>query len=72
MDGLISLFYILCIVWSILCLILFFKIWGMTNNVEQLTREVHELRNALYHHQYQNSKQNLHMKMRLLKNLLLI
>ncbi len=47
MDGLILLFYILCIVWSILCLILFFKIWGMTNNVEQLTREVHELRNAL-------------------------
>lgn len=36
--------YLLALVWSILCLILFFKIWGMTNNVEQLTREVHELK----------------------------
>ena len=36
--------FLLALVWSILCLILFFKIWGMTNNVEQLTREVHELK----------------------------
>lgn len=36
--------YILALVWSILCLILFFKIWGMTNNIEQLTQEVHELK----------------------------
>lgn len=36
--------FLLVLVWSILCLILFFKIWGMTNNVEQLTREVHELK----------------------------
>ena len=36
--------YLLAIVCSILCLILFFKIWGMTNNVEQLTQEVHELK----------------------------
>lgn len=36
--------YILALIWSILCIILFFKIWGMTNNVEQLTREVHELK----------------------------
>ena len=36
--------YLLALVWSILCLILFFKIWGMTNNVEQLAREVHELK----------------------------
>lgn len=28
--------YLLALVWSILCLILFFKIWGMTNNVEHL------------------------------------
>ena len=28
--------YILALIWSILCLILFFKILGMTNNVEQL------------------------------------
>ena len=36
--------YLLALVWSILCLILFFKIWGMTNNIEQLTQEVHELK----------------------------
>ena len=36
--------YILSFIWSILCLILFFKIWGMTNDVKQLTQEVHELK----------------------------
>lgn len=41
MEGII---YFLGFVWSILCLILFFKIWGMTNNVKQLTQEVHELK----------------------------
>lgn len=39
--------YILALIWSILCLILFFKIWGMTDNVEQLAHEVHELKMAL-------------------------
>ena len=43
--------YLLALVWSILCLILFFKIWGMTNNVEQLTREVHELKMVLVQEQ---------------------
>lgn len=41
--------YILTFIWSILCLILFFKIWGMTNNVEQLTKDVHELKIAIAH-----------------------
>ena len=41
--------YILTFIWSILCLILFFKIWGMTNNVEQLPKEVHELKIAIAH-----------------------
>ncbi len=27
---------ILAIIWSILCLILFFKIWAMTNNVQEI------------------------------------
>lgn len=39
--------YLLALIWSILCLILFFKIWGMTDNVEQLVHEVHELKMAL-------------------------
>lgn len=41
--------YILTFIWSILCLILFFKIWGMANNVEQLTKDVHELKIAIAH-----------------------
>lgn len=41
--------YILTFIWSILCLILFFKIWGMTNNVEQLTKDVHGLKIAIAH-----------------------
>lgn len=29
-------FLIIAIVWSVLCLILFFKVWGMTNDVEDI------------------------------------
>ena len=43
--------YILALIWSILCLILFFKILGMTNNVEQLAQEVHELKMVLVQEQ---------------------
>ena len=31
-----TLYLILAIVWSILCIILFFKIWGMTNDVKEI------------------------------------
>lgn len=31
-----TLFEVLALVWSVLCLILFFKIWGMTNDVKEL------------------------------------
>lgn len=31
-----TLYIILAFVWSILCLILFFKVWGMTNDVKEL------------------------------------
>ena len=50
MEVFISL---LAFVWSILCLVLFFKIWGMTNNVEQLTREVHELKLKIVQERYE-------------------
>ena len=43
--------YILALIWSILCLILFFKILGMTNNVEQLAQEVYELKMVLVQEQ---------------------
>lgn len=44
--------YLLALAWSILCIILFFKIWGMTNNVEQLTKEVHDLKMAIVQELY--------------------
>lgn len=50
--------YILALIWSILCLILFFKIWGMTDNVEQLAHEVHELKMALMQERPEVKKQN--------------
>ena len=31
-----NFFAILAIVWSILCIILFFKIWGMTNDISEI------------------------------------
>ena len=37
MEGLLVIVWILGIVWSILCIILFFKVWGMCNNVKRLT-----------------------------------
>ena len=33
MEGFI---YVIALIWSILSLILFFKIWGMTNDVETI------------------------------------
>ena len=30
------LYLVLAIVWSVLCLVLFFKIWGMTNDVREI------------------------------------
>lgn len=38
------LYSIFALVWAILGIILFFKIWGMTNDMELLTREVHEIK----------------------------
>lgn len=35
MEGFI---YVIALIWSILSLILFFKIWGMTNDVETIKR----------------------------------
>lgn len=37
MDGFIGL---LCFIWGILCLILFFKVWGMCNNVAKILQEI--------------------------------
>jgi hypothetical protein len=36
MEGLLVFVWILGIVWSILCIILFFKVWGMCNNVSSI------------------------------------
>ena len=36
MEGFLALVYVVMIVWSILSIILFFKVWGMTNDVREL------------------------------------
>lgn len=33
-----AIFFILALVWSVLCLILFFKLWGMTNDVAEIKK----------------------------------
>ncbi|RHR60914.1 hypothetical protein DWW79_12475 [Alistipes sp. AF17-16] len=38
MDGLMTFFGIVMIVFGILQIILFFKVWGMTNDVRKLTK----------------------------------
>ena len=38
MEGFLVLVYVVMFVWGILNIILFFKIWGMTNNVLKLTQ----------------------------------
>ena len=40
LAGLTLLLAILGIVWSILCLILFFKVWGMTNDVRDIKEHI--------------------------------
>ena len=35
MEGYITLLYIIGLVWAVLNIILFFKIWGMTDNVKE-------------------------------------
>lgn len=36
MEGLLAVVWIFGIVWSILCIILFFKVWGMCNDVSKI------------------------------------
>jgi len=36
MEGLLVFVWILGVVWIILCIILFFKVWGMCNNVSSI------------------------------------
>ena len=38
MEGILTIMWILGIIWSILSIILFFKVWGMCNNVRTLTK----------------------------------
>ncbi len=34
------IYLVLAIVWSVLCIILFFKIWGMTNDVREIKEKL--------------------------------
>lgn len=37
------LFNLLLVIWSILCIILFFKIWGATNNIAHIRKTLDKL-----------------------------
>lgn len=59
MEGLLVVLWIFGLVWSILCIILFFKVWGMCNNVKcildiLLDKEVEE--KSLPQHPQQKQK----------------
>jgi hypothetical protein len=34
----VEVYFVLALVWSILCLILFFKVWGMTNDIREIKK----------------------------------
>ena len=42
MEGFIVIIYIIMLVWGILNIILFFKIWGMTNDVKEIVQILHQ------------------------------
>ena len=51
---------ILALVWSILCLILFFKIWGMTNDVKEILKCLQKpLLKEVKNEEKNESKENL-------------
>lgn len=57
MEGFLVLVYVVMFVWGILNIILFFKVWGMTNDVSDMLSEVKNILNIL------NSKDNRDMKL---------
>lgn len=64
MEGLLAFVWILGIVWSILCIILFFKVWGMCNNVKSilqilLDKEAEEEKPLPQHPQQKQKKVNI-------------
>lgn len=42
MEGIIVFIYLIVIVFGILQIILFFKIWGMTSNVKRIVKKINE------------------------------
>ena len=46
MIGSIGIYELVGFVWGILCIILFFKIWGACNNIERLVRKYAPKENA--------------------------
>ena len=42
MEGFMFIVYLIMVVWGILNIILFFKIWGMTNDVRELKEKIVE------------------------------
>ena len=49
MTGFITIIYIVCFIFGVLQIILFFKLWEMTNNVKEITHYIknyHQSRNT--------------------------
>lgn len=47
MDGFVLILSIAMLVFGILQIVLFFKVWGMTNDVKSLSKDVHVIMNAV-------------------------
>lgn len=64
MEGFLVFIWILGVVWCVLCIILFFKVWGMCNNVNSilqilLDKEVEEEKSLPQHPQHRQRKVNV-------------
>ena len=58
MEGYIEFLSILGIVWSILSIILFFKIWGMTNDVKEINHNLFEIAKFIEESHNERANQN--------------
>ncbi len=49
---------IIGLIWTILCLILFFKIWGMTKDVKEINHNIYEIGKFIEESHSENANQN--------------
>ena len=49
---------IIGLIWTILCLILFFKIWGMTKDVKEINHNIYEIAKFMEESHSENANKN--------------